>query len=394
WDYHVKQRGNSDKEIEERKKAVEQIYAAPGLGAADSLLRRYHVGYVYVGWLEKKTYPAAGLKKFDSAKGLLEPAYENRESKIYRVVGGETEDVFSVMREALPETPKTAEAPGDEPEESPSISDSASADRPAYFGMREPRDGAVDGKGRLWVADFGKNRIRIFDPNGGFLGGWGGRGNGNYGLREPCGVAIQGEDVYVADTWNGRAELFSLAGEWKASAAGFYGPRGIAASSNGDVWVTDSGNNQLVRLDKGLADRKIVGKKGSGPAEFLGPVGIAVGPSGSVYVADVGNRRIQVLDSQGSFSSSISFPGWADWCEAHLEADRDESLYVSDPLKNNVLHLDPKGAVLQTWTASSEGQPFSRPTGIAIDGARGILYVINAGTNSVARTPPPERKTR
>jgi YYY domain-containing protein len=392
WDYHVKQRGNSDAEIENRKKVIEQIYSSPGTGPIEGLLRRYHVGYIYVGWLEKKTYPSAGLKKFETAKGLLELAYENREAKIYRVVGGENEDVILVTRETLPETPRT-EPQGDEPEEPPSIAASPAPDQSPYSGMREPRDAAVDVKGRLWVADFGNNRLRVFDREGGYLGGWGGRGAGTFGLRQPCGVASQGEDLYVADTWNGRVEYFTLDGEAKATAASLYGPRGIAVAPDRTVWVSDSGNNQLVHYDDMLAEPRIVGKKGSGPGEFSGPVGIAAGPSGSVYVADVGNRRIQVLDSEGKPQSVIAVPGWPEWCEAHLEVDKDETLYVTDPVKNSVYHLDQKGSLLRTWTADDSGKAFSKPTGIALDRERGILYVVNSGSNSVAQCKLSERKT-
>lgn len=392
WDYHVKQRGNSDAEIETRRKVVEQIYRSPTIDPVEGLLRRYHVGYVYAGWLERKTYPPEGLKKFETAKGLLELAYENREARIYRVVGGETEDVMLVTRETLP-APARGEPQGDEPEEPPAIAESAAPDRLPFSGMREPRDAAVDDEGRVWVADFGNSRLRVFNPDGGFLGGWGGRGSGTFGLQQPCAVAIQGGDLYIADTWNGRLEYFTLAGKPKATVVGLFGPRGIAVAPDGTVWTADTGNNRVVRYNHLLVEPRIVGKKGSGPGEFSGPVGIAAGPSGSVYVADVGNRRIQVMNSEGALQSVIAFPGWPEWCEAHLDVGKDETLYVADPVKNSVLHLDRKGALLKTWTADDSGQAFSKPTGIAIDRQRGILYVVNSGSNSVSRCKLSERKT-
>lgn len=393
WDYHVKQRGNPDSEIDNRRKVVELIYSSPSIEPTEGLLRRYHVGYVYVGWLERKTYPLAGLRKFENAKGLLELAYENQEAKIYRVVGGETEDVMLVTRETLPAQAASAEPPGDEPEEPPAISDSAAPERLPFAGMREPRDAAVDAKGRIWVADFGNNRIKVFDPEGGFLGGWGGRGGGRFGLNQPGAVAIAGDDVYIADTWNGRLEYFSLAGEPRATVTALYGPRGVAVAPDGSVWASDTGNNRLVRYNKMLLEPRIVGKKGTGPAEFSGPVGIAAGPSGAVYVADVGNRRIQVMEPDGRLQSEFTFPGWPEWCEAHLEVEKDETLYVSDPVKNSVLHLDRKGALLKTWTADDSGKAFSKPSGIALDRERGILYVVNSGSNTVARCKLSERKT-
>jgi YYY domain-containing protein len=394
WDYHVKQRGNPDIEIEARKKVVEQIYAGSGIGTIEGLLRRYHVRYVYVGWLEKKTYPPAALKKFDgaSAKGILELAYENPEAKIYRVVGGENEDVILVTREALPATART-EPQGEEPEEPPSISDSAEPDRPPYSGMREPRDAAVDSRKRLWVADFGNNRLRVFDQNGGYLGGWGGRGNGTFGLREPCAVAIAGDDLYIADTWNGRVQHFTLAGEWKGTATSLYGPRGVAVAPDGKVWVTDTGNNRVVVYDAALSQIQTVGKRGSGPGDLTGPVGIAAGPRGSIAVADTGNLRISFFNANGSFLTSVPFPGWAGGSvEAHVEVDEDESLYVTDPNAAVVLQLEPSGKVRARWTEDGKGQKFAKPTGIALDSKARILYVVNSGSNTVLSIPLPKAR--
>lgn len=392
WEHHVKQRGNLPEEIDARREAVLQIYSSKTVPPAEALLRRYHVGYVYMGWLERKTYPSEGLRKFDSDKGLFEVAYENRESKVYRVVGGDSEDVIAPARESLPE-PAPSQV-SEEKEEPPSIQETPEAGRAPFSGMREPRDGAVDDKGRLWIADFGTSRLRIFDPEGGYLGGWGGKGAGTFGLREPCGVAIQGKELYVADTWNGRIQHFTLAGEWKSTASGLYGPRGVAIAADGKVWVTDTGNNQLVVYDPALAEPRTLGKKGSGPGEFQGPVGIAAGPSGSVYVADVMNRRIQVWDAAGSFRAALPFPGWPEWSEPHLEVGDDETLYVSDPAKGVVLHLDSAGTVLHTWTAGEDGTPFRRPTGVALDRKRAILYVIDSGTNRVVTLKLPEGKGR
>src|SRR4029453_374119 len=93
WDYHVKQRGNAESEIEARRAAVRAMYSDPEPKHVEGLLARYRVGYVYVGWLERKTYPAAGLQKFRADRGLFEPVYENPETQIYRVVGGPAQDV-------------------------------------------------------------------------------------------------------------------------------------------------------------------------------------------------------------------------------------------------------------------------------------------------------------
>jgi DNA-binding beta-propeller fold protein YncE len=384
WEHHVKQRGNPESGVSERREAIRRIYSATDAAAIERLLRRYHVGYVYVGWLERKTYPPAGIRKFDAAKDLLELAYENREAKVYRVVGGDSEDVIAPARESLP-IPAAAAGDVSEEEEPPAIAEKAEEGRSPFSGMKEPRDADLDGRGRLWVADFGNSRIRIYDAQGGFLGGWGGRGDTTWAMKDPCAVAIANDDVYVADTWNGRVQKYSLAGEWKAKAVELYGPRGVAVSKDGKVWVTDTGNHRIVSYDAALEGKQVFGKLGSGPGDFSSPVGIAAGPSGSIYVADTGNRRIQVFDGNGVFQRSVPVGGWAGSVEPHLEVGSDETLYATDPAASVVLAFDPSGRETGRWKADDEGSPFDRPTGLAIDRKAGILYVVNSGNSQVMK---------
>jgi len=47
----------------------------------------------------------------------------------------------------------------------------------------------------------------------------------------------------------------------------------------------------------------------------------------------------------------------------------------------------------RTWTANDEGHKFAKPTGLALDRQRDILYVIDSGNNSVSRLNLSERKT-
>jgi YYY domain-containing protein len=384
WEHHVKQRGNPEEQVVERREAIRQIYSSPNAEAVMESVRRYHVAYVYVGWLERKVYPAEGLRKFDTAKKFFTIAYENAEASVYRVIGGDTEDVIAPTRETIP-TPAQAEgAPTEEPEEHPVIRKSAAPGAAAFSGMKEPRDAAVDDQGRLWVADFGKSYLRVFDRSGGNLGGWGGRGSGTYGFNQISGVAVRGEDVYVADTWNGRVELFTLAGERKATVAELFGPRGVAAAPDGSVWVTDTGNKRVVQYDGSLKLIRVIGKLGSAPLEFSDPVGIAVSPSGSVYVADAGNHRIQILSADGQFLRALAVPEWSGGNEPHLEVDEKGVTYASDPAGNAVIEFDPSGQ-RRRRTTDDAGKAFERPTGIALDSKREILYVVNSGNNTVSQ---------
>ncbi len=284
--------------------------------------------------------------------------------------------------------------PTEPPVEPPKFTEIAAAGLPPYSGLREPRGAGLDGKGRLWVADFGNSRLRVFDHAGGYLGGWGGKGTDTYGFNNPTAVAVSDDTIYVADTWNARVESFSLAGSPKASVTGLYGPRGVAVAPGGVVLVADTGNNRLMIYDANLKEGRPVGSKGSGPEQFSDPVGVAVGPSGTIYVADVANRRIQILDGKGRFTGRLDVPGWTSVGEPFLAVGAADVLYVSDPSASAVLALNRAGKLLRKWEANDAGRKFSSPTGVALDSKSGALFVVDKANNTVSRLALGEAKTK
>ena len=279
-----------------------------------------------------------------------------------------------------------AAAPAAPSGEGASIRDAAEPNRPPFSGFHGARGIALDGRGRVWLLDFEHAAVSVYDTGGGFHGGWGGKGDGPYQLKDPCGIAVRGEDVYVADTWNGRVTRFTLAGAFQGKAPGdFYGPRGVAVAPDGRVWIADTGNDRAVVCEKDLSGPKYFGKKGDGPDQFSSPVGIAVGPSGHVYVADSANRRIQVIDADGRFRSRIPVKGWGPNTEPYVQVDARENLYVTDPAEQAVIELDRNGKEIKRWTADDAGKKFSRPTGIALDEKNGVLWVVNTDLDTIVK---------
>ena len=157
WDYHVKQRGNPESEIETPQGRRPHDLLEPDAGRALALLKRYRVGYVYVGPLERKTYPAGGLQKFRTKPDLFQLVYENPEAQIYRVVGSPTQDVLVPVKETLPESAAPG-PPQDEPEEPPAMSEKPSARR----ALGQPPGAA--GRGRRRAGPRLGRRLRQLAP--------------------------------------------------------------------------------------------------------------------------------------------------------------------------------------------------------------------------------------
>jgi sugar lactone lactonase YvrE len=121
--------------------------------------------------------------------------------------------------------------------------------------FRTPHDLALDGQGRLFVADRGNMRIQILDQDGHFIAEW-------KQFSRPSSVVIRDGLVYVADSEsNGVAPHPG----WK---------RGVRIGSLKD-------GNVLYRIPDPLE------LKGTSDAE-----GIAVDAKGNVYGAEVGPRQV------------------------------------------------------------------------------------------------------
>lgn len=248
-----------------------------------------------------------------------------------------------------------------------------------------PVNAKIDSSGRLWVLDSTNSRLTYAADGASERQGWGGVGAGNTEFRNPEGLAVSGEDVYVADTWNHRVSRFTRAGEWKGAVTGFMGPRGVAVGKDGSVWVSDTGNHRVVKYDAGLQNETVVGKPGSEPGEVQGPVGIAAGPSGNVYVADTGNRRIQVFDPNGKFLRQWKVPWFEKTWMVQVEVGPDETVYVTNPDASEVVSFSPTGSAGRTWKTDDAGLNFVRPVGLGVDREKKILYVSDAAANRVSK---------
>jgi hypothetical protein len=85
----------------------------------------------------------------------------------------------------------------------------------------------------------------------------------------------------------------------------FEEPQFTATNGEGDVWVSDYGNDRVEEFSPSGSFMKSCGKAGSGEVQFNGPTGIAVSPSGKLYVSDSGNGRIEVLEQNCAYWDSF-----------------------------------------------------------------------------------------
>ncbi len=138
----------------------------------------------------------------------------------------------------------------------------------ADFGhLFRPTGLALDGAGRLLVADSGNERVQVFAADGTFVTTVGGRrGAGSGGLREPRGVAVGPNGrVYIADTYNHRVQVLEPATEpWLPQSVNGFGARGQAA-----VTALAELDGRLYAGLRGTSGATIWRRDGNGPWEQM-----------------------------------------------------------------------------------------------------------------------------
>jgi len=266
--------------------------------------------------------------------------------------------------------------------------------------FREPWAVTFDGKGNMYVSEFGNSRIQVFSMDGQPLRTIGTKGDEKTKAPEtfnqPSGVYADVEgNLYVCDTFFHRIQKFDAKGrfvkEWTHS---FFGPKGIAGDGRGRVYVADTGNHQVQVFDTDGKFLKAWGAGGPSNKEgrFTEPVGIAVGPDGNVYVADTENRRIQKFSPEGKFLAAFGVLGWKGKdAEVPYLAFGGNSLFASNTSENSVLRIDPNNgkikAIYKRKDKMKEGG-IDFATGIAVDPS-GRLWVTQRSVNKVVAFTPP-----
>ncbi len=178
----------------------------------------------------------------------------------------------------------------------------------------KPRGIFVDASGRIYVADTGNDRIvRMNDITG---AGWNRIGQHVSVLtpstfHSPVGIAaVSNGDIYVADV-NCAMRVDGTMSSWSCLSFRFVLfsartpepvlPGGLALDLNSRIYLTDISKHRLVRVDDmGAAGWTVLGSQGSSPMQFATPTGITVDPAGRIYVADSDNvQPVTIPDQPG-----------------------------------------------------------------------------------------------
>ncbi|WP_419657892.1 putative membrane protein with YD repeats [Desulfosarcina variabilis str. Montpellier] len=208
-------------------------------------------------------------------------------------------------------------------------------------GLCSPHGVAVDNVGNLYIADSCNHRIRKVDPSG-CITTIAGNGEGNFGgdggfaieanLYFPRSVVVDHDgNLFIADSSNNRIRkvtpsgiIITVAGTGEAGYSGdndpaitakLNDPRGITVDSVGSLFIADSNNQCIRKVD---ANGIISTVAGTGSWGFYGdggiainaglyqPFGVAIDSAGSLFIADTNNSRVRKICPPSIFEASLN----------------------------------------------------------------------------------------
>ena len=217
-------------------------------------------------------------------------------------------------------------------------------DGPAVHAMLNwPSDMAVDAGGNLYIADTRNHRVRRVDRSGTIttVAGTGWEGHGGDGgpavearMYYPDSVAIdRAGNLFIADAWNQRIRrvdasgiITTIAGTGEMGHSGnnglaveaqLNGPAGVDVDGAGNLYIADTWNDRIRRVDRHGIITRIAGLGApgfggeGGPARLAplrSPNGVDVDALGNLLIADTSNHRIRQVNPSGTITTIAGPP--------------------------------------------------------------------------------------
>ncbi len=162
-------------------------------------------------------------------------------------------------------------------------------------------------------------------------------------------------------------------------------PVGLAADANGNIYLSDAGNNRVIRFDSILTARQEVGGQGRQTGLLNNPSYLCVDNSLNIVVSEEGNRRVSRFNTNLNFVDVTDFYNFEDHTEfgypSGLAVTDFGEMWVADREKNRLVVFD-RTAKFDRYVGDfgHSGGQLSDPTKLLIDES-GDIIACDAGNH-------------
>lgn len=247
----------------------------------------------------------------------------------------------------------------------------------------------VDVAGHVFVLDRERGTLTLYDPALKAMATVGGQGWEGGSFDQPAGIwAKNGLDIYVADFGNHRIQRFDRTLTYVSSlssraaddnAISFGYPADVTVSRFGTLYICDTENNRIVKVDASNRMEGSFGGFGGGAGKLDHPVQVEMGPGDQVYVLDP--PRILVYDLFGNYLSMLA-DGLVR-APARIAGD-ERGIVVADG--SDLLFFDPSHRpVLRLAVADVTGGPANDVLSLCCAG--GNVYILTPGALHIIPDP-------
>jgi DNA-binding beta-propeller fold protein YncE len=224
---------------------------------------------------------------------------------------------------------------------------------------------ATDDKGRIFVSDSQTDKVTVLDKAGAVETTL----EPKIPFKQPTGVAtdITRKKLYVTDTHNHSIVVFDLdtlkyiktIGKRGKEEGDFNFPSHIAVGPKGNLYVADTMNGRVEIFDAEGKFIRAFGQFGDSPGMFARPKGVSVDSEGHIYVVDSAFNNVQIFDEEGQILMAFASYG-SDRGQMVLPAgiaiDKDDYIYVVDSWNRRVEAFEYMGEKYKARLASTQPQ--------------------------------------
>ena len=125
-------------------------------------------------------------------------------------------------------------------------------------------------------------------------------------MIKPAGITIDNADnIYLSSDhklqkFTSSDKLIKCVGQRSSNEGEFRDPHGVTIHRN-QVYVCERDNHRVQVFDLDLKFIRSIGSHGKGRGEYNRPLGVAFDTTENMYVAENANERVQMMNSSGHF---------------------------------------------------------------------------------------------